>query len=465
MAGAAQIVEGMGADIVDVNMGCPVPKIAKHNAGCSLMREPAHAAAVIAAMAKAVKIPVTVKMRAGWNDAERNAPMLARMVEDAGAAAVTVHGRTAAQSYTGSRTGTWSRSIAETLDDSGVRQRRLRRAGADRRARWRAGVERRARRPRRAAQSRGSSRRPPISPPGGTPRDVTLADRGQFLLDYIELLLTRARARAGGLPARRRRPSSRRRPSGRRGTIAGSINKCARSARGTRRARQRVAPAHGRINHAESHPRLARDHRRILLAPAPRPSDGSSGSETRGLPRSRRRSQSRRDAGRWPAVRAERPRRSRQSSYARRVGPLLALPAAGFLLIVATNQPDVARGRATRAGIDAIDEWMRRHLPLDAIRVCFHDDADLCACRKPKPGLLFVAAVEHEIQLGRSFMIGDRWRDIGAGKAAGCAAILVNRFPEELLVTPDLELTDLPAAAEWILNKTAPGRIVSVPSV
>src|SRR6186713_123041 len=75
MADAAQIVEGLGANIVDVNMGCPVPKIAKHNAGCSLMREPAHAAAVIAAMASRVKIPVTVKMRAGWNDEERNAPV------------------------------------------------------------------------------------------------------------------------------------------------------------------------------------------------------------------------------------------------------------------------------------------------------------------------------------------------------------------------------------------------------
>src|SRR4051812_38216093 len=72
MAAAAQIVESMGADIVDVNMGCPVPKIAKHNAGCSLMREPEHAATVIEAMVKAVRIPVTVKMRAGWNDAERN---------------------------------------------------------------------------------------------------------------------------------------------------------------------------------------------------------------------------------------------------------------------------------------------------------------------------------------------------------------------------------------------------------
>src|SRR5712692_772079 len=115
MAAAAQIVEGMGADIVDVNMGCPVPKIAKHNAGCSLMREPGHAAEVIAAMTRAVKIPVTVKMRAGWNDAEKNAPVLARMVEDAGAAAVAVHGRTAAQSYSGSADWDLVARIADEL--------------------------------------------------------------------------------------------------------------------------------------------------------------------------------------------------------------------------------------------------------------------------------------------------------------------------------------------------------------
>jgi tRNA-dihydrouridine synthase B len=90
MAAAAQIVEQMGADIVDVNMGCPVPKIAKHSAGCSLMREPEHAQAIIDAMVKAVRIPVTVKMRAGWDEGQINAP------------AIAVHGRTAAQSYTGS---------------------------------------------------------------------------------------------------------------------------------------------------------------------------------------------------------------------------------------------------------------------------------------------------------------------------------------------------------------------------
>jgi len=101
MARAARVVEAMGADVVDVNMGCPVPKIAKHNAGCRLMREPEHAAGIVRAMVRAVRIPVTVKMRAGWDDRQVNAPELARMVEDAGAAAVTVHGRTAAQSYGG----------------------------------------------------------------------------------------------------------------------------------------------------------------------------------------------------------------------------------------------------------------------------------------------------------------------------------------------------------------------------
>jgi tRNA-dihydrouridine synthase B len=187
MAAAAQIVEGMGADIVDVNMGCPVPKIAKHNAGCSLMREPAHAASVIAAMTKAVRIPVTVKMRAGWNDEERNAPVLARMVEDAGAAAVTVHGRTAAQSYTGAADWDLVARIADALtipvfgsgdclEPEHVMNR------------MRSGVE-------GVLVGRGVLRNPWILAQAadlaaGRPmREVTLADRGQFLLDYIDLLM------------------------------------------------------------------------------------------------------------------------------------------------------------------------------------------------------------------------------------------------------------------------------------
>ena len=186
MAAAAQIVEGMGADIVDVNMGCPVPKIAKHNAGCSLMREPQHAATVINAMAKAVKIPVTVKMRAGWNDQEKNAPTLARMVQDAGAAAIAVHGRTAAQSYSGS--ADWD-LVARIADDvsipvfgSGdcIEPEQIV-------AKLQSGVE-------GVLVGRGVLRNPWILAQaedlaaGRPKRDVTLEQRGQFLLDYIELL-------------------------------------------------------------------------------------------------------------------------------------------------------------------------------------------------------------------------------------------------------------------------------------
>jgi tRNA-dihydrouridine synthase B len=186
MAAAAQIVEGMGADLVDVNMGCPVPKIAKHQAGCSLMREPAHAASVVAAMTEAVRIPVTVKMRAGWNDDERNAPLVAKMVEDAGASAVTVHGRTAAQSYSGSADWDLVAQIADRLlipvfgsgdclDAENVV------------GRWQTGVE-------GVLVGRGILRNPWVLAQaadlvaGRAPRDVTLADRGRFLLEYIELL-------------------------------------------------------------------------------------------------------------------------------------------------------------------------------------------------------------------------------------------------------------------------------------
>ena len=162
---AAQIVEGMGADIVDVNMGCPVPKIAKHNAGCSLMREPAHAASVIAAMAKAVKIPVTVKMRAGWNDAR--AQRARRWRGWSRTPAPRRSPCTAARprsSYSGSADWDLVARIAERADDSGVRQRRLRRAGADRRAAPMA-ASRACSSAAACCATRGFSRRPPTWPP------------------------------------------------------------------------------------------------------------------------------------------------------------------------------------------------------------------------------------------------------------------------------------------------------------
>jgi len=187
MADAAQIVEGMGADIVDVNMGCPVPKIAKHNAGCSLMREPEHAATVINAMAKAVKIPVTVKMRAGWNDRSRNAPELARRVKDAGAAAVTIHGRTAEQSYSGSADWSLVSDVARDLGIPVLGSGDCMEPGhiIDR---LRCGVS-------GVLVGRGVLRNPWVLAQasdladGRAPREITLTERGQFLLDYIDLLV------------------------------------------------------------------------------------------------------------------------------------------------------------------------------------------------------------------------------------------------------------------------------------
>jgi tRNA-dihydrouridine synthase B len=187
MAAAAQIVEGMGADIVDVNMGCPVPKIAKHHAGCSLMREPRHAATVIGAMARAVSIPVTVKMRAGWDDSARNAPELARMVQDAGAAAVTIHGRTAAQSYSGTADWNLVSTVASQLSipvlgsgDCVEPEHVIERMNS--------GVS-------GGLVGRGVLRNPWILAQaadlaaGRAPRTVTLHERGEFLCAYIEMLL------------------------------------------------------------------------------------------------------------------------------------------------------------------------------------------------------------------------------------------------------------------------------------
>jgi tRNA-dihydrouridine synthase B len=187
MADAAQIVEALGANIVDVNMGCPVPKIAKHNAGCSLMREPEHAASVIAAMTKRVNIPVTVKMRAGWNEQSINAPELARRVEDAGASAVAVHGRTAAQSYTGQSDWSLIDRVAQAVNIPVLGSGDCLEP-EDVLARMETGVS-------GVLVGRGVLRNPWILAQaadlaaGRPARPVTLHERGQFLLEYIELLL------------------------------------------------------------------------------------------------------------------------------------------------------------------------------------------------------------------------------------------------------------------------------------
>ena len=128
-----------------------------------------------------------------------------------------------------------------------------------------------------------------------------------------------------------------------------------------------------------------------------------------------------------------------------------ALRAAGYLLIVVTNQPDVARGLLRRETVDAMHVRLAELLPLDDIRVCPHDDADGCSCRKPKPGMLVEAALEHGIELAESFMVGDRWNDVGAGRAAGCTCIFLDRnYSESMPVRPADTVRDLGEAVAWI---------------
>lgn len=105
---------------------------------------------------------------------------------------------------------------------------------------------------------------------------------------------------------------------------------------------------------------------------------------------------------------------------------LEALRAAGFLLIVVTNQPDVARGATTREAVEAINAALGQALPIDEFRTCFHDSGCGCDCRKPKPGALLAAAAVHDIDLSASYMVGDRWRDAEAGQRAGCKTILID---------------------------------------
>lgn len=138
---------------------------------------------------------------------------------------------------------------------------------------------------------------------------------------------------------------------------------------------------------------------------------------------------------------------------------LRRLKGAGFLLIGVTNQPDVARGQQRREIVEAINGWLSRRLPLDDLLVCYHDDADRCQCRKPSPGLLLEAADRHGIELAASWMVGDRWRDVEAGRRAGCSTVLLEGVHEEPDhgVRPDYRAKSLEQAATRILDRTSDG--------
>jgi D-glycero-D-manno-heptose 1,7-bisphosphate phosphatase len=133
------------------------------------------------------------------------------------------------------------------------------------------------------------------------------------------------------------------------------------------------------------------------------------------------------------------------------------LKAAGFLLVVATNQPDVGRGTLRQEVVEKIHAHMLAQLPIDRVEVCYHAGKGLsdCDCRKPKPGMLVHAAKLLKIDLAQSWMVGDRWRDVDCGHAAGCKTIFIDRgYAEELRQKPDFSARNLGEAADIILAQT-----------
>ena len=133
---------------------------------------------------------------------------------------------------------------------------------------------------------------------------------------------------------------------------------------------------------------------------------------------------------------------------------LQKLHAANYLLIVVTNQPDVARGIAKREDVEAINAYLASQLPIDDFKTCYHDSEDKCKCRKPLPGALIEAAQEHNIDLSKSFMVGDRWRDVEAGASAGCRTFFINyRYAEQKPDAPDFIVSSLLEAKKIILGE------------
>jgi len=134
---------------------------------------------------------------------------------------------------------------------------------------------------------------------------------------------------------------------------------------------------------------------------------------------------------------------------------LRSLKSAGYRLVVVTNQPDVARGTMPKAIVDAIHAQLESTLALDAVLACVHDDADRCECRKPLPGLITGASRELNIDCTTSYMVGDRWRDIEAGRRAGCKTFFIDRaYEESPPVSYDFRVGSLLEAAEIILGES-----------
>jgi D-glycero-D-manno-heptose 1,7-bisphosphate phosphatase len=130
------------------------------------------------------------------------------------------------------------------------------------------------------------------------------------------------------------------------------------------------------------------------------------------------------------------------------------LRAAGLVCIVFTNQPEVARGTIAPEVLAAMHNVLRAAVPLDDVYVCPHDEGDGCACRKPRPGMLHDAAARWDVSLADSFVIGDRWRDVDAGRAAGCYAVLLER-EYSACTTADARVATLHEAVDAVLARLA----------
>lgn len=139
------------------------------------------------------------------------------------------------------------------------------------------------------------------------------------------------------------------------------------------------------------------------------------------------------------------------------------LRAAGLRAFVITNQPDIARGRVSAAAADAIMAAVLSVLPLDDALVCPHDDADGCACRKPQPGMIERLAARWGVDAHASWVVGDRWRDVEAGRAAGCRTVLLRRA-YNAGVGADAVVENLEEAGDRILSDTVPSFRLPVPS-
>lgn len=137
---------------------------------------------------------------------------------------------------------------------------------------------------------------------------------------------------------------------------------------------------------------------------------------------------------------------------------LLRLREAGYVLIVVTNQPDVARGTQTQSAVEEINARLATELAIDDFMVCYHDDAAGCTCRKPSPGGLIEAAARHQVDLKSSYLVGDRWRDVEAGQRVGCTSFFIDYgYSERQPEPPFLRVRSLAEAAERIVTDTERG--------